>query len=738
VKIIAWTFIPSLFILLLVAVVNFLAYRQVTEELVVQRNRELARLKAWQVSSELQNYIGLLEVLAASMNTPSFPPFMRDQDRTSNESFNAFDGGLVLLNYQGILVDSWPEGDYPVGQDWSHTSVYRQMLVRHNPRSVVSDLDRVGIVGELGIAAAAPVFDQEGRFRGAVVGIFILEPLYSNNFYETISKLRLESRGSAYLVDGNGQVIYHFLVNQIGEDFSGKEIVQEVTAGKVGSLRIRGDQENDIVASFAPVLGTRWGLVSEESWGALASSSQGYMIFLLVLLAAGAVLPTTLATLGVKRITQPILDLTEAAKETAGGHFGRRIAASTGDEVEELAKQFNLMSGQLEESYNNLEKRVASRTRELETLNAVAAVVGKSLDLEEILSSALEKTLEALGIEVGAILVQEEAGWLTLKIHKGLSNTFLEEVRCVPVSTGAAGEAARTGVPVIKYVREYPTGGLKNALDKEGLFLVLSVPLLSKGRVLGVMNLCPHRERLVTEEEMKMLASVGNQVGVAVDNSRLYEEAEKTAAVAERNRLARELHDAVTQTLFSASLIADVLPKIFERNPEEGRRRIEELRQLNRGALAEMRSLLLELRPNALLEAEVGELFRHLCDAFTGRTQIPVRLELDEDCALSADIKVAFYRIAQESLNNIAKHAHARQVSMTLVCLKGGVRLQIKDDGIGFDLAIIPLDHFGVGIMRERAQAIGGQISIESEPGHGTTIIVQWVGEKENQEKAYG
>ena len=113
---------------------------------------------------------------------------------------------------------------------------------------------------------------------------------------------------------------------------------------------------------------------------------------------------------------------------------------------------------------------------------------------------------------------------------------------------------------------------------------------------------------------------------IGLENARLYEEAEKNAAMAERGRLARELHDAVTQTLFSASLIAEVLPQIWEQDPEEGRRRLEDLRQSTRGALAEMRTLLLELRPTALLQAETGELFKYLVNAFTGRTRVPARL----------------------------------------------------------------------------------------------------------------
>ena len=206
----------------------------------------------------------------------------------------------------------------------------------------------------------------------------------------------------------------------------------------------------------------------------------------------------------------------------------------------------------------------------------------------------------------------------------------------------------------------------------------------------------------------------------------LAQQAAEAAVAAERSRLARDLHDAVSQTLFSASLIAEVLPRIWERNPDEGRRRLEELRQLSRGALAEMRALLLELRPTALVEAELGDLLRQLAEATTGRARVPVNVDVEGECALPPDVKVALYRIAQESLNNVAKHAEASQVNVSLHCQPSRVILSISDNGCGFSVDSIPPDHLGVGIMHERAEAIGAMLTVESEIGHGTEVVALW------------
>ncbi len=199
-----------------------------------------------------------------------------------------------------------------------------------------------------------------------------------------------------------------------------------------------------------------------------------------------------------------------------------------------------------------------------------------------------------------------------------------------------------------------------------------------------------------------------------------------TAAAEERNRLARDLHDAVSQTLFSASLIAEVLPRLWERNPEEGRRRLEEVRQLTRGALAEMRTLLLELRPAALVEAELPHLLRQLGESISGRTRVPVTMSIEGDYSFSPEVKVALYRIAQEALNNVAKHANAREAKVSLSYESDKVTLKIIDDGKGFDMTSLPSDSLGLGIMRERASDIGALLSMQSKLGQGTEIVVIW------------
>jgi signal transduction histidine kinase len=253
--------------------------------------------------------------------------------------------------------------------------------------------------------------------------------------------------------------------------------------------------------------------------------------------------------------------------------------------------------------------------------------------------------------------------------------------------------------------------------------------------VLGVLAIIGTEGESFSEQQLALFKSIADQMGVAVENTRLYEKAEQIAVASELSRLARDLHDAVTQTLFSSSLIADVLPILWEQNPDAGRQKLEELRQLTRGALSEMRAMLMELRPSALAEAEMDELFRHLVNAFVGRSRLKVRFEAQGEGTPPVKVKEAFYRVAQESLNNIEKHAGAKDVLIWLHRGEQRNELIIKDDGCGFDGDSISQDHLGLGIMQERAGSIGALLHIQSAMGEGTEVRLYWETEEKHNDR---
>ena len=206
----------------------------------------------------------------------------------------------------------------------------------------------------------------------------------------------------------------------------------------------------------------------------------------------------------------------------------------------------------------------------------------------------------------------------------------------------------------------------------------------------------------------------------------LARKAAEDAVIEERNRLARELHDAVTQTLFSASLMADVLPELWKRDRHKAEKQVRDIRVLNQSALAEMRSLLLELRPDTLARTSMTELLKQLCTAATGGKAVVAKAEAEELGELPLSVKIAFYRIAQEALSNAAKHSQSKLVTVEYTGDHESALLILEDRGVGFSVDKIPAGHFGLGNMKDRARSISADLQITSKSGAGTTIRLRW------------
>jgi len=259
------------------------------------------------------------------------------------------------------------------------------------------------------------------------------------------------------------------------------------------------------------------------------------------------------------------------------------------------------------------------------------------------------------------------------------------------------------------------------------------VPLAAKGRIMGGIGVAQAEADYFSRHHADLALTVANQAAITMINAELYRNAQSIAVLEERQRLARNLHDAVNQSLFSAGLIAEVLPRLWDKDQAEARRSLEDLRRLTRGAMAEMRALLAELRPSTLTDADLGDLLRLLGNAFIGRTNIPVNVSVVGQGELPAEVQVAVYRVCQEALSNVAKHAGASKVEISLKQEEHAIEVSIHDDGQGFDPELTASGHYGLGMIQERAEAVGARLSITSKPGQGTTLAIGWAaaGKKE-------
>jgi signal transduction histidine kinase len=256
---------------------------------------------------------------------------------------------------------------------------------------------------------------------------------------------------------------------------------------------------------------------------------------------------------------------------------------------------------------------------------------------------------------------------------------------------------------------------------------IMFIPLTVRGTTIGAMAVGSDQTgRVFTAEEVSLAETIAADIAAAIESARWLEQEKVAAAAEERSRIARELHDSVTQTMYSVSIVADALPRLLERNLTEAKRSAAYLRQTTLGALAEMRTLLFELRPDTLAKANLNVLLQQLADVLTGHTRVPVDVTIEGEIKLTTYVKISLYRIVQETFNNITRHARATHVWATLQSEPEQVILAIRDNGQGFDLESVPEERLGLQIMRERAEEIGASLKLESEPGQGTQVWVTW------------
>jgi signal transduction histidine kinase len=378
------------------------------------------------------------------------------------------------------------------------------------------------------------------------------------------------------------------------------------------------------------------------------------------------------------------------------------------------------------------------RAEQFRVLGEVAQQISAAVEIDTLVKQMAQLIQESFGYDHVAVSLIE-GDQVVCKAAAGAYDENYSEVRS-ELGQGLWGRVAAQGEPILSS-DVAPEGRFPPIGGAQGMGAHLCVPLKSKDEVIGVLSAASERLKAFDESDLIVFQSLAHQAAAAIENIRYYQRAQQEAVIEERSRLARELHDAVTQTIFSASLIAESLPAIWERDPQEGMRLSRELGNLSRGALAEMRTLLLELRPAALVETSLGDLLRQLGQAANAQMGAPVTVSIEGDGVLPAEAHIALYRIAQEALNNVVKHSHASHVWVRL-CYVGfdqedldqhsglSALLLIRDDGRGFDPSQIAPGHLGLGIMQERAQSIGIALTVESQPGEGAQISVLWEQER--------
>ena len=376
-----------------------------------------------------------------------------------------------------------------------------------------------------------------------------------------------------------------------------------------------------------------------------------------------------------------------------------------------------------------LYSELQSRLEEMVGLQRLGTLLLEEHDFDRVLQSIclqLQRLTDAGG--VGIALLEEDPRYLEMRTVVGPSADALRGLR-IPTEGSFAAESLRTNRPQRSNDAQNDPRGYKKSLALGNTRTILSVPMKTRQRTVGVLSVYNKQgEGGFTDRDAELATFFANQAAAAIENARLYEQMREYAVVEERNRLARELHDSVTQSLFSVTLLSEAALNLLDRDTTKARERLERANELAQGALAEMRALIFQLRPLTLQEEGLLSALKKHVNALHSRYGRVVDLHITGSARrVTAPIEDAAFRIVQESLNNVVKHAGDAasaqvQVEFEADCL----RLSTVDSGVGFDLsAPRSRNTLGMSSMRERAEAVGGKFYVDSAPGQGTRVTAQ-------------
>jgi len=387
-------------------------------------------------------------------------------------------------------------------------------------------------------------------------------------------------------------------------------------------------------------------------------------------------------------------------------------------EIAEREQATAALARQNAELCDELRRRLA----ESESFNRVLVSLLQKTVLEQVLDFVCAEAQNLIGATGSAVLLLTDQAWLEVKHRLGKP---LAAVEPVPVDGSLAGQVVRQGAPVLlndpalleqAQVCQWPTD----------LSALLTVPLHVNGGVIGVLDVV-NKAGGFTEEDIRVMSVFANQAAMAIEHARLQQQGEQLAVLGERQRLARELHDSVTQSLYSVTLYANAAALALAADKGDVTAGyLQELQETAQEGMRDMRLLIFQLHPPVLeTEGLVAALQARLA-AVEGRAGLQIEFRIEEERRLPIAIETELYWIAQEALNNVLKHAAAQHVAVHLHFTAATICLEVLDDGVGFDPGAVPAERRGgLRTIADRTARVGGKLTQESTPGKGTRVEVE-------------
>ena len=392
-------------------------------------------------------------------------------------------------------------------------------------------------------------------------------------------------------------------------------------------------------------------------------------------------------------------------------------------------------SGRIEQ-YNDITDRKALQFAErdqrefAEALRDIATTLTSTLELKEVLGHILTNLDRIVPHDIASIvMVAGDSMWVARQRYRtdGDIREIVTERQTTIAYRQYLAQMADSQRPLLIQNTEQTRYDWPDDLMTY-IRAYMGAPILLQNEIIGYINLLNQSPYSFHEKGLERLSAFAELAAIAIQNARLYHKSRQLAALEERQRLARDLHDSVSQTMFTCRAMLESALKRFESDPQRARELVQEVHQLAITALSEMRILLLELRPDTLTRVSLKDLFEQYLQPIQKRRQFALQITIEDVPPLPGEVQIALYRITQEALNNIDKHAQAANVRVNISQSDGGIALKICDDGTGFQVNAEHRTSMGLAIMHERAAEIGAELQVDSAPGRGTCVSVRWRG----------
>jgi signal transduction histidine kinase len=645
---------------------------------------------------------------------------------------------IYIIDNKGSVKWSKPYNQKTIGTNTSHYPSINQTI--KEGQSTISALVPNPDNNNPIILISSPIKNEQNEVNGALA---VAVDIAQSSISGFVQPIKLGETGYVEVIDQNGTVIARTepgpkLTPFEKSDHSGRFaeliVVGTPTQGLCHNCHVPVEKvgSRDLLA-FVPLDTARWGIVirqaEEEALTPLREFRQSILLFGvgLIVIALLVIIVTT------QDVVRSIGILITASQKIARGDLNSSISSQRRDEIGVLSQNFEDMRIKLKSSYGDLEQR----TKELSAILSVSEILTSISDpsnLNTILHDALMKTLEIMQQKIGGILIlDDERQLLHYQIHHGLSKEYTQESYW-RLGEGISGTVAQTGETIVtEDVSKDPRAAHPDFVQLEGLRAFASVPIPSQDKVLGVLNIASNEARSFSPQDIRLLEGIAGELGTTIVNARLQQDVQNkeeirgellreimTIQEEERRRIARELHDETSQSLASLAANLEAISSTLPADEEKIKIKIKEAQSLSIRILDEIHRLIYELRPSLLDDLGLLAATRWLAENNLEVIGIKSTFKtIGRERRLPRHIESTVFRVVQEAITNIAKHSHAKNADIILHFNKNTIRVNIKNDGKGFDVkeAITSKQRpRGLGLlgMKERVELISGTFTIRS------------------------